>query len=622
MKKIISILIALTALEAYGQITSDASKDTIPAYGTIDSVTITSIAIDVKLQAYSQQLLKVNPNQSFTELLQKQSGIFIKSTGVGALSTPSYKGLGTQNIPVSINGYNIQSSMNGTMDLSLIDAVHFNSARFSEQFNRRTGHSNMGSVVQLMSGDFEPGASMNLGGSSLQEKNLSFAYRQKFKKLKYSISAAGTQSPNSFSLKHYDRTGSIENNDFKRISVVQNFNRAGNKIDYISSTLYFQAAERGIPSSLTTTDDGRQFDMNAMLGTKLLKINRLGLFSFTNQLWHEKIDYSSKSSNLNAYSDVSNVNSVLSYSRSIIGNLDLSTGLGNENAIYISNNIENNVNWFRLRYYYDLSRRWNKSTVYFGQQFTSFNHKSVFNTKLYFDRVVKKNTLIKLFAQKVYRLPTLNELYWFEPGLAMGNPDLIPEEGYRLDVKFIHNSKKYMVRLNPYLGQYSNMIVWQGILPVQVENVTNVHVRGVEWVNMFNLKVLGGDFVINNNIHWVQSLNRSGDRQYATWNKQLIFTPELTSNLTLSYTRKKFNVYTNVQYVGKNFYASDNSGFLDPYYLLEFGGYYETKLMRIGCIASNLTNQAYFSVPNMPQPGRFIKLNITKNFKLKNAKKN
>ena len=133
-----------------------------PRVLTVDSIIIDvpvyldSIEVGVSKQIagkklISSTLLKANPNQNFAELLQKQSGIFIRSSGAGMLSTPSYKGLGTQQTPIVINGANMQSSMNGTMDLSLIDAAHFGRVSLNPAGQNATGAQNMGDAISLSS---------------------------------------------------------------------------------------------------------------------------------------------------------------------------------------------------------------------------------------------------------------------------------------------------------------------------------------------------------------------------------------------------------------------------------------------------------------------------------------
>jgi vitamin B12 transporter len=614
LKKVLIILSLLTNVLVYGQDSSATTQ-------TIDSVFVTNRAIQSKLEAYSQELIKVNPNQSFAQLLQKQSGIFIKSTGVGSLSTPSYKGLGTAHTPIYIDGFNMQSSMNGTMDLSLIDASHFNNASFYEQSNYLVGPSNIGSALGLGVTNFKPSIVANVGGSSLKEKSLSASYKNISKKFRYSISASGTESPNQTGLEIYDKSGYQTNADYKKASVLQKVVRTGSFINLITNTIYLQASERGVPSTLTANSDGRQEDVNAMMGTKMYKFSKLlGLISIQNQIWHEKINYASVNTNFKKHSDATNINTSL-YIQKLIGKrLSLNLGVGNENAFYVSNNIANDTNWIRWRANFGLTKDFKKSKLSFSSQLVNYNAKPVTNVKLHFERLIKKHGLFEVLGQKVYRLPTLNELYWEEPLFAFGNPDLKPESGYRLDLKFTRNTPNLMVKLNPFIGFYNNLIVWQGIPEIRAQNLQSVQVHGAELSTLYRVKMGKNELNINNNIHWVQSLNKPEDRKDPIWNKQLLFTPELTSNLTVSYSLENFTIYVNEQYVGVNYISSDNSSSLDPFLITEIGGYYEKDKWRIGFMVSNLFNTPYFSVPNLPQPGTVFKININRNFKIKSWK--
>ncbi len=149
---VISIFITCTVL---GQV-DDVREIHLDSGALMGPVFLDSITVGVRKQLegkelISSTLLKANPNQNFAELLQKQSGIFIRSSGAGMLSTPSYKGLGTQQTPILINGANMQSSMNGTMDLSLIDAAHFGRVSLTKADANTTGAQGMGDAISLSS---------------------------------------------------------------------------------------------------------------------------------------------------------------------------------------------------------------------------------------------------------------------------------------------------------------------------------------------------------------------------------------------------------------------------------------------------------------------------------------
>src|SRR5688572_16760184 len=72
----------------------------------------------------------------------------------------------------------------------------------------------------------------------------------------------------------------------------------------------------------------------------------------------------------------------------------------------------------------------------------------------------QKIITLKLNAGKVYRIPTLNDLFWM-PG---GNPDLKPEEGYTIDGTAEYNAHKnnYDVKISGsvFYKLISNWIQW------------------------------------------------------------------------------------------------------------------------------------------------------------------
>jgi outer membrane receptor protein involved in Fe transport len=112
------------------------------------------------------------------------------------------------------------------------------------------------------------------------------------------------------------------------------------------------------------------------------------------------------------------------------------------------------------------------------------------------------------------------------------------------------------------------------------------------------------------NVHWVSATYQFDNEKDTRNNKQLIFTPQLTGNLTLTLVHSDFGVYINSQSVSANYVASDNSSFIEPYQLYELGGYYEWKNIRIGTVASNLLDTPYFTQPRTPLPRRIFKINI------------
>ena len=120
------------------------------------------------------------------------------------------------------------------------------------------------------------------------------------------------------------------------------------------------------------------------------------------------------------------------------------------------------------------------------------------------------------------------------------------------------------------------------------------------------------------NLHYVSATYQFENVNDSRNGKQLIFTPQVTGNLTLTLVHKDFGIYANAQMVSTNFVATDNSASIEPYQLYELGGYYEWATFRVGGVASNLLDTPYFTQPRTPLPGRIFKINI--NYTLQHKK--
>ena len=597
------------------------AQSSLDSASVLDSIPIA--AEHLSQQLFSEELLKVDPAQNLAELLQKQTGIFIKSGGVGSLNTPSYKGLGTMHIPINIDGANMQSSMNGTMDLSLIDAFHFSQSGFSEQDNQLLGQSNMGSSLNLITGKIKPQIEVNAGGNTQKGQSIGLKYGNTGKNWKYQASAFGSQSENNVDLKPYIGEDSLlENSAYRKASVLQSVSYQSAKFGIWKNTVYFQLSERSIPPTLLSSSDATQMDVNVMMLNRYQRrLRRRWTVLVQNQTWKEQISFNSETFNIKAVSDVLNVNSTAQAAKRINKKLRITLGLGNENAFYSATNLENEVSYTRLRAFYNASFRVNKIRFNLDQQVVNFNQNRFGNNaSLEARRSFGKKYDMSILAQTVYRLPTLNELYWYEPGFASGNSLLKPEQGKKLDVMVARNSKHLSLTVNPFVGIFENMIAWQGFPEISPVNIQSVLVRGIELTTIYSHSVGKGKIAVNNNIHYVKSTYNPSDHSSATYNKQLIYTPEFTTNITLTYSRENFGVYANEQFISKNYIASDNSSSLDPYLLTEIGGYYSFEDLRFGAAISNLFNTAYFTIPNTPLPGRIIKINVNYKIKIKSWK--
>jgi len=103
-------------------------KDPVAMYGVIDTVQVVSQRVrhaneanaGAKVSRIDPEIMRANKTRSLAELLTDYTAIYIKSLGMGALSTASFRGASPSQTRVNWNGINITPPMSGTFDFSQI----------------------------------------------------------------------------------------------------------------------------------------------------------------------------------------------------------------------------------------------------------------------------------------------------------------------------------------------------------------------------------------------------------------------------------------------------------------------------------------------------------------------
>ena len=95
----------------------------------VDTLSIEGIVVNSKLQRYASSLslrvipaneLKTGKQLLLSDMLEPLSNVTVNSYGLGGISLASLRGLGSYHTAILWNGFNLQSSMNGGVNLSNI----------------------------------------------------------------------------------------------------------------------------------------------------------------------------------------------------------------------------------------------------------------------------------------------------------------------------------------------------------------------------------------------------------------------------------------------------------------------------------------------------------------------
>jgi len=230
---------------------------------------------------------------------------------------------------------------------------------------------------------------------------------------------------------------------------------------------------------------------------------------------------------------------------------------------------------------------------------------------------------IKANAARVYRIPTINDLFWKEGG----NQNLLSESGYAFEGGLMlvipKNKKKYnfTFELTAFSREIENWIIW---LPNGAfwspQNLMHVWSRGAETNTSYQyngkrLKLFSNfktSYVLSENT--VSKLNSD-----ASTNKQLIYVPLYTGQFNYGLIYKKTTVMLNHTYTGYRYTSSDHSQYLEPYYLHNLSLAYKFDFKKLSIDIqfqiNNLLNTNYQVLTARPMPGINYRGGLVFNFK-------
>src|SRR5690554_4398770 len=92
----------------------------------VTSTRLREFAVGASVTSPDSSLMNLHQEESLSSLLSAASGIDIKTYGVGGLTSLSMRGGRTNHTAVLWNGLNIQSPMNGGVNLSVMPVRFFN----------------------------------------------------------------------------------------------------------------------------------------------------------------------------------------------------------------------------------------------------------------------------------------------------------------------------------------------------------------------------------------------------------------------------------------------------------------------------------------------------------------
>jgi len=585
-----------------------------------------------KREKFDSVLLLKHPEANLSDILSKNSLIFIKSYGNGSLATPSFRGTTAQHTQVEWNGINLNSPMLGQIDLSQIPVSQFDEIEIlygATGISRTSGA--FGGVINLTTQPdwnkrLKIKLSQTLGSFDTYTTNLSvLAGNQSFQsqtKGEYSTSLNDFLYYNDYLNSNVRQ----QNASFLQAGLTQELFWKIKDRHLISGKLWYNYSDRNLPPTVTDYDLDHQEKQKEEAFRAVLEykyVDRKYNLMVKTCLVDEWMNYRLDSTLDNTHQYYSWINRVR-FSWFGIKNLTIRPG------------IDFTRDWVRSDAYDGIKTR--STTSLFAE--INWNISPKLSTSLVirqeviddkflpiipafgiaYQPVSKVDWKITFNAARNYRYPTLNDLYWS----ITGNPDLKPENNYSLEFGTLwnHRSKNGKFRVEPSLSGYYtwiyDMITWspiEGSSLWKPENIDEVRARGVE--AGLDLHVEQWSFLMDWTSRYAftrSTYEKAGSEYDNKIGKQLIYVPVHNLNSAVTLEKWNFFIQYNFSYISARYTGKDNLSMMPGYTLSNIlaGKNFNCRdiVLSLQGEIDNLFDLDYQSVTNRPMPGINYRLTL------------
>ena len=205
---------------------------------------------------------------------------------------------------------------------------------------------------------------------------------------------------------------------------------------------------------------------------------------------------------------------------------------------------------------------------------------------------------LRAWYKKIFRAPTLNDLYYTQ----VGNRNLQPEytKQWNIGAEYHWNNRQCSFNLQAWTMMNYGYTFCQGL------NATaSAHYRVGDW----QLSLLGS-------LTWQRDVNRTDPDDEDTYDKPICYSPRLSHTITAIAMWKTLSLTISHMYVGERMWSyADPEDILEPYHNIDAKLSYTMTVGKTSVGACleviDLLDEQYEHIPRYPLPGRNYKLTMT-----------
>jgi vitamin B12 transporter len=622
-------LFFLMPLAVWGQAKADIQIKEI----TIKADKIQDASLGQKTVLYDSLTLQQYKTGSIADLLTGENAVNIKSYGSG-LASISMRGTSASQTGIIWNGFNIQSPLNGAVDLSMVPIMgndHI-AIRIGGE-SALSGSGAMGGgifITNRMPTDtgFHGNFMVGIGSFGQYRSSLGLAYRKN--KLFISLNGNYQEANNNFEFRNVAGIGlplQIQQNAaYQKSNIASHFTYTFSLQSALTANIWYSNADRfRTPTMTQSNNHQRQKDwaLRTAVEYKYIQENnslklRAGYFDEFLLYYSDYID----SSRNEAKTYTFEVDDKITLNK----NSELLLGVHYTHNTGITPNFAFNYGRDRVALYggYNLhfaSRQ--KLNFSLRQEMTdgqlipltaSLGYELRCGSESAVGGWIKPITF-RVKIAKLYNLPALNDLYWRQGG----NKDLLPESGWTQEIGFDWKKQiaqtEFTTSLTVYNMNIQNWIQWAPIESSQftAHNFKSVWSRGIEVDMQARRQFKNGAIKASLHYRFTPSTNIGllGNIQDAV-GKQLVYTPLHTLGFGLNAQYKNGSLSFKQSLIDKRFSSTDNdpNEILAAHTIGQINISYRLHHLVIGFDINNLWNADYQVIQYYAEPRRVWLLKV------------
>ncbi|HMQ46615.1 MAG TPA: TonB-dependent receptor [Saprospiraceae bacterium] len=557
--------------------------------------------------------------ETLADLLQTETGIFIKSYGLGSLATTAFRGGSAGQTAVFWNGLPIQSPMLGQLDINLLPLTFADEAMLQYGGDGALwGSGAVGGIVHLnnkpkLNTPFTASLNVGLGSFAWNEQQVRVEMGKK--KVGFSTRFFNQAAKNDFEYSIASAKKTQSNAALQQTGFLQQINWKPRPNQVFSLHAWWQKSRREIPPLTTQTRSEavqKEDSFRALLDWKRIGVQQV-LFARAGYV-HEQIRYEDALINLQTDNRFQTLSGEVESQWAWNKRFQLQAGIQYNYTTAATDAYADTIHRQQMALF--VSHRIQAGSWTFqvnARQELVDGQWIPFMPGIGLDGQLSSSLSIKAKASRSYRLPTLNDWYW-RPG---GNPNLLPERGWseELGIHWLRHSSKqsWNSSITVFNRNIQDWILWslkEGQPFWSANNITAVWSRGLETRIQWEQQQKKRHYLIKAGYDLIYSTNQVElDNPRMEKGEQLIYTPLHQAFMLLQIASHNWRFRYQHTYTG---YVRTQTEPLPGYDLgdarLSFSHPLNQVEVRFFLNINNVWNSSYRVIERHPMPGRYFRL--------------